>query len=382
MKIAMLVNNMDVSGGYHKLVIRLAQNLEKKGHHVVVYTLSVDRKNCYPADIKTINVKPLPARYSKDSQNQKWAHLAKNIPRDIDALIVHDPMSLCAVAQAEFPKKKIVWMLNNQFSPGDFGITNRFESFRSIFRRKVYLPEELKLLRQGLDKVTDFVTYDDFNKKLIKRYLNKSATVVYAGADLERFEHYANKRDFSSKKTYIFLSVGVVFPHRRYEDLIKATPALKKMGFAFRIIIVGRQDMHDEYVNQLFSLVKEEGVEDLIEFKNYVSDKEMIELYKRSDAFLFVNDGFTWGISVFEAVAAKLPVIITNNIGAADLIQNSKTGWVVEPRQPIQVAKALGDIVRNRKKAQKITETAYDKLINFLSWEAYTDRMLRVIEDK
>lgn len=107
----------------------------------------------------------------------------------------------------------------------------------------------------------------------------------------------------------------------------------------------------------------------------------MTQLYKKSDAFLFINDGFTWGISVFEAVAAGLPVIITDNIGAADLVENNKTGWVVAPRAPKEVAKAIKEIVTNRSKAQKIAEKASRDLATFVSWDAYTKRMVNLIKD-
>jgi glycosyltransferase involved in cell wall biosynthesis len=381
MRIGMLVNNMEVSGGYHKLVIRLAQQLEKKKHEVTIYTIKVDRKNCYPDDINSVKIKDLGTKKLLGNKVNQYKRLARKITPGLDAIIIHDPESLRALPFIKTDKNtKIIWMLNNQFSPADVGIGAKVEpsEFRHV-PKLLRRPDEADIVRQALSKVTDFVTYDEFNRKLIEKYLHKPATVVYAGADLHRFKKYAHTRSFNKKGSYTFLSVGVAFPHRRYEDLIKAAGVLTRRGLNLKIVIVGRQDLHQEYAQKLKSLVEREGADKYIEFKNYVSDGEMIKLYKDSDAFVFINDGFTWGISVFEAVAAKLPVVITSNIGAADLIKDGFSGWVVPPRDPDAVAKAISDIVAHRNRTKKITESAYDELIDFVSWESYAKRMLEVI---
>src|SRR5205085_2789472 len=104
MKIGMVVNNMEISGGYHKLVIRLAQQLERKGHEVITYTLSVDRKKCYPDDINTINIIELNEHEKKGSISDQIAKLANKIAADLDVLIIHDQLSLNIIALSKLSK--------------------------------------------------------------------------------------------------------------------------------------------------------------------------------------------------------------------------------------------------------------------------------------
>lgn len=388
MNIGMIVNNLEVSGGYQKLVIRLSQELQKTGHKVTVYSPKVDRKQCYPKDIKTLNIVTLSPEQAEGTPAVVYQHLILKMDDQLDALIIHDELSLVGVALLSNKPKKIIWMLNNQL-PEDIGLYAK--EAQSVYRQtvgplKTRLKETKKavnrvgLIRQGLRAVTDFVTYDEFNKQLVRQKLKRSATVVSAGADLDSFKKYAKERTFGKKRTYMLLSVGVLFPHRRYEDLIQAIPYLKAKGVSVKVVIVGRQTLAPEYYGRLVDLTKKHAVTKEVEFKDFVTDEAMVKLYKNSDAFVFINDGFTWGISVFEAVAARLPVIITDNIGAADLVKNNESGWIVKPRSPQQVAEAVSDIILHRDKSKEIANRAYDELTPFVSWQAYMKRMLAVLE--
>jgi glycosyltransferase involved in cell wall biosynthesis len=389
MKIGMLVNNLEVSGGYQKLVLRLALNLERVGHQVIIFTPLINKKACYPDLIKNLDIVSLHRDEGSKGPLNSFLLIANKIPSNIDALIIHDELSLIAIGSLNRLPRKIVWMLNNQYPEnlGKYGVEIKSVYQQTIGTKQDKLREakmayqRIRLIRRGLSRITDFVTYDNFNKDLVAKKLKRAATVVLAGADLEQFIELSHDRDFDRQKNYTFLSVGVVFPHRRYEDFIDAINLLVKQGESVKGIIVGRQDLSKNYSDALKAKISQLKLENNVFMKEYVPEKEMLKLYKNADGFVFINDGFTWGISVFEAVAAGLPSIITNNIGAADLIKHGRTGWVVGAKNPTQVASAMRDIIHSRGKAKIIAMRAKKELTPLVSWDAYTRRMLRVIEE-
>ena len=105
----------------------------------------------------------------------------------------------------------------------------------------------------------------------------------------------------------------------------------------------------------------------------------MAKLYQQADVFAFpsIDNGF--GMAVVEAMAAGLPVIITENVGVADGINNGKEGFIV----PIRNIKALKEKIKffydNPEKIKEMGEAAYSKSKNY-SPEAYTQRMINVYE--
>jgi glycosyltransferase involved in cell wall biosynthesis len=74
-----------------------------------------------------------------------------------------------------------------------------------------------------------------------------------------------------------------------------------------------------------------------------------IPAYHRAEVFVLpsLHDGF--GFVVAEAMACGLPVIVTDNCGAADWVQPNKTGWVVPAGQAEALGAALEDAIRRRK---------------------------------
>jgi glycosyltransferase involved in cell wall biosynthesis len=388
MKIGMLVNNLEVSGGYQKLVIRLSQQLQEMGHEVYIYTPKLDTKACYPNDIKKLNVSTIPKEFSDQTPVVAYEKLVAGIDPKIDAFIIHDELSLIGIALLPNAPKKVIWMLNNQLPEN---LVKYRPEVSSVYRQVVgktstklreskKAVRRVKLIRLGLKRTHLLVTYDSFNQELVNNVLRRRAEVVFAGADLEQFKKYAKDRKFNKKSSYQILSVGVVFPHRRYEDLLEAVAILAKEEMPVKATIVGRQDLSAEYFSQLQKLVAKHKIGNRIVFKNYVSDSEMVNLYKDSDVFVFINDGFTWGIAAFEAVAARLPVIITSNIGAADLIHDGQTGWVVPPRNPTAVAESIKSIINDRQKAEAVADKAQQEVASVVSWQAYAIRIEKLLK--
>lgn len=106
-----------------------------------------------------------------------------------------------------------------------------------------------------------------------------------------------------------------------------------------------------------------------------LSDKEVAALYQRASIFVLpsIDDGF--GMVVAEAMAAALPVIITENVGIADGIENGKEGFVV----PIRSIDALQEKIRFfYDHPESIAELGRAALVKSKQYttEAYTRRMV------
>ena len=402
MKIGMLVNNLDTTGGYQKLVLRLTSELTKLGNQVIIYTPSLNKETCYPEIINQLHIVALKNKSQSKSFLAKiekydklittYKQLMLLVDPDLDALIIHDEYSLLGAALAKMSKKNlaIIWMLNNQITSTINNYTasiihhlKQAKGIKALIINILSLSGLIKyqkIQHLGLKKINSFAVYDSLNKKLVKKYLNREAIVVYAGADIESFQKIRPYRQYHySNKELRLLSVGVIFPHRRYEDLIEATRLLSNEQSEIKTIIIGKP-LAKKYYKELLKQANKDELGKNIQFIEYLNQKDLLRHYQEAGIFIFINDGFTWGISVFEAVAAGLPVIITNNIGAADIIKNNETGWIVQPKNPIEVAEAVKDIINNPGKTKKICERACQEINELLSWKSYTLRMLKLIK--
>jgi len=110
-----------------------------------------------------------------------------------------------------------------------------------------------------------------------------------------------------------------------------------------------------------------------IEFRGYYPD--ISDFYSECDLFCLpsIDDGF--GLAMLEAICHSLPVIVTENVGAADLLRSSKAGYVVPPFSSDVFVEVLGELIDDRFKREEMSTAAY-ALANQLSCSSvYYDRI-------
>lgn len=88
------------------------------------------------------------------------------------------------------------------------------------------------------------------------------------------------------------------------------------------------------------------------------------DFYQRCDIFCLpsVDEGF--GMAVIEAMANSLPVIITENVGAKDLIVNQEFGFILEPFNSDKIAEKIEYFYKNRDAISDLGDKAYQFVVN------------------
>lgn len=107
----------------------------------------------------------------------------------------------------------------------------------------------------------------------------------------------------------------------------------------------------------------------------YLSDEEMSELYSKAHICVFpsLDDGF--GMVATEAMAAGLPVIVSENVGMADAVENGGDGFVVPIRSSDAIAEKIKYFYDNPEKIKEMSGAAKEKS-KYFSPEEYTKRII------
>ncbi|CAF0694360.1 glycosyltransferase family 4 protein [Candidatus Methylacidithermus pantelleriae] len=100
------------------------------------------------------------------------------------------------------------------------------------------------------------------------------------------------------------------------------------------------------------------------------------EVYNRASVFALasIEDGFS--LAVLEAMASGLPVIVTENTGAADMVDPGVNGFVVPIRSPERIGEAIEKLYRDPDRRRWMGENAARKAREKMSWEAYARRLI------
>jgi len=86
---------------------------------------------------------------------------------------------------------------------------------------------------------------------------------------------------------------------------------------------------------------------------------------KAFDIFVLpsVKEGLPWVI--LEAMAAEVPIIATNVGGVPELIENEKSGLLVEPKNPTALAGAIEDLLNNPTQQKSLAHEAKQRITKF-----------------
>lgn len=115
-----------------------------------------------------------------------------------------------------------------------------------------------------------------------------------------------------------------------------------------------------------------------IQFCGSIPRTELKHHYRKADVLVFPTlcDGF--GMVVTEAFAQGLPVITTNQAGAADLVAHGVNGLIVPARDARALAAALDWCMHHRAELQEMRQAALDTAARW-QWSDYRRALVKAL---
>ena len=159
-------------------------------------------------------------------------------------------------------------------------------------------------------------------------------------------------------------------PQKRQELLIEALYFTKT---AVRVVFAGgsRDQQHYE------GLARHLRVSDRVEFRGFVSEAEMIDLYAHALGVCYLPFDEDYGYVTLEGMLAARPVVVAEDGGGAtELIEHGSEGLLVEPRPPA-IAEALDTLYDNRALARRLGTRGREKLQAMnLTWGNVVEKLV------
>lgn len=140
-----------------------------------------------------------------------------------------------------------------------------------------------------------------------------------------------------------------------------------------RLLIVGNDE--DGYAEQIEAQAVRERVRDRVKFAGPVMGAAKQALLRRAAVFVLPSYSENFGNVVLEAMAAGCPVVVTPEVGAASIVEESGAGVVVNgvPAElAVAIAQLLADPVRRADMGRRGRAAAVAKY----SWPAVAVQML------
>lgn len=189
--------------------------------------------------------------------------------------------------------------------------------------------------------------------------------VLYLGV---RDDFVGLKKKYEIDSELKILFVGSFSFRKGAEYILKALRMLREKNVPYRFILVGSCKGFENVVSQYSELN--------IEFVGNVIYDDLKSYYANSDVFLFpsLSEGSTR--AGMEAMAAGLPVIVTNNCGLP--VQNNNNGIVIPIKDEIAIVDSLCSLYSSIEKRAQYGMNAKLTIKEKYTWKHYGENLVAI----
>jgi len=208
---------------------------------------------------------------------------------------------------------------------------------------------------------------------------NKYNKIIYNGITIPKFI----KRSFKNydKKRVTFALIGQIVEWKGHEYYIKAIDILvnKLNDSISKFYIIGRSlNENSIFESKLHRLVNKFRLNGRLIFLRHI--KNIFDLYKNIDVVVNLSIQEPFGLTVLEAMYFGKIVIATKNGGPSEIIEDGKSGFLVNPRDEYQIAQKMLEVIsilkNDREKYFEISQEAQKRASLFNE-----TRMVKKVEE-
>jgi glycosyltransferase involved in cell wall biosynthesis len=207
-------------------------------------------------------------------------------------------------------------------------------------------------------------------KKEIALYSNKQVYTIPFGINLNLF--YANNTHHSNN-IFTYGCVKNLEPIYNIDKTILAFSQLQKKypNKNLKLKIIGDGSQKEE----LKALINYYELNDKVELIGAVEHDKIPSYLNTLDVLVNASQIESFGVSVAEAMACKIPVIVSNLDGFKDLIPDENVGLITRSTSPYDISIAMEKYLTNNELRTTLSGNAFQRISENFSWNKNLNEM-------
>jgi glycosyltransferase involved in cell wall biosynthesis len=383
MKILHVIPSLsDQLDGPANAIGKMCSNLKAKGLDITIYTTDL-----HPINYNRMN--GLDLRVFKTFKNNNycfsrglWHAIKKNIEHydliHIHALWVFPTTIAASIAR----KKKLPYIIRT------CGMLDHYSIYHNRLKGIKKLLYFNSFERRNLNRASA-VHFTSLDEQSRTRHMNIKALSMVLPVGIEKTDflslpskgNFKNKYQFlKGKKIILFLSR--IHYKKGLEILLDAyKKVLDKTDEAF-LVIAGPDN--EGYKSILEKKIESLHLNDKVLFTGLVGGKDKMEILADADVFCLPSFQENFGIAVAEAMAAGLPVVISDQVNIHSEISQANAG-IVTRCDADEVAGGILKILNNDSLRAEMGQNARKLVFDKFTWDKIADEMVesykKIIEE-
>ncbi len=365
-------------GGPTKVVTELTEALAKKGVEVSIFAPSEDDKDVCITNLEEVDLKLFPKSFLSKFWTSYSSSLGKALMRKVanfDLVHIHEIWHhphFAACQAAKFARKPFVVTIHGELEPWCLD--------HKSFKKKIFsFLIQKKLLKEasGIHAITE-----DEVKSICNFVNNKNVFHIPNGLNLMEFQNLPSKEDFEGlypslrgKKVILFLAR--IHPKKGLDILARAFGNILKNTDDIQLVIAGPDK--DDYKNQIIEILKAENAIGNTIFTGMLTGEKKLAALSRADIFVLPSYSEGFSISILEAMACGLAVVITKQCNFPE-VEEIGGGKIIDT-DANHLSKAVSELLDNPELCKKMGDRGKRLVMEKYTWDKIADQMIIAYEE-
>ncbi len=269
-------------------------------------------------------------------------------------------------------------------SYGFVGATSGFHPLiiSSLGSEIVVLPETSsfyrRLVRFNLRRADVVTATSDFLSRATERYCPAGTTVetIAFGVDTKNFS--PNGRKYLDDVPVTIGTVKILERNYGIDRLIKTFEKVIRLrpDLDLSLLIVGGGSLE----KSLKKLGRRLGIANHVTFVGNLPHHKVMAFLRQIDIFASLPESETFGVSVVEASACAIPVVVSNVGGLPEVVRDGETGFLVPPMDSEITARQIVRLAADANLRRQMGQAGRRLVLDRYGWQDNADRMQKIYE--
>jgi glycosyltransferase involved in cell wall biosynthesis len=225
-----------------------------------------------------------------------------------------------------------------------FDLMHKYEKFDEISNIKIY--EDRETYYKEICKNAKIIFVDSLvgKKQVIDNYSIRNNDIIkvlyYIPPSYIRTNFVNPKEIYKSKNQFFY--PAQFWSHKNHEVIIYAVDYLKKNSIDVKVVFAGSKKNN---YNKIKDLINELNLNENIQILDYVSNDDIISLYKNSLSLIMSTFCGPTNIPPTEAIHLGCPVIVSNVYAAKEQLEDSALFF--DPHDYMSLSKSMKSMIDN-----------------------------------
>lgn len=331
-------------------MLGLCKGLANRGHQVSLYTTNADGDKTLdvPLGVSTleegVEVFFYPAQrvILGNVLSLPMARACKRRVPNADLVLIHSLYQFTSTAAAHYCRKfRVPYVLRPH------GILDS-----ALARRRRWLLKwaYIQLFEKRNFNYAAAIQYSSrMEEELARQFMTvkSPSLLIPEGISLDPYSKLPSRGTFRAKYPEmtgrsLILHLGRIDQKKGLELLVEAFSRVASDRDDVHLVLAGSGDR--DYVTRISGMLRDLGASDRATITGHLDDDEKVAVMRDADVFVLPSYGENFGISVVEAMACGLPVVISDKVAISTEIAEAEAG-IVTTCQPEKIADAMEQLL-------------------------------------